>query len=91
MTDRFEGFADQLLNGRISLGEATSLLERSMIHAALGRNGNNQSAAARLLGVHRNTLQRKMVEFGMDAARPRARRKPVSRAGHSRGKKSKLA
>ncbi|HKA02547.1 MAG TPA: helix-turn-helix domain-containing protein [Candidatus Solibacter sp.] len=91
MTDRFEGFADQLLNGGVSLGEATSLLERSMIHAALSRNGNNQSAAARVLGVHRNTLQRKMVEFGMDAARPRARRKPMSRAGHPRGKKSKPA
>jgi len=43
-----------------------------MIQGALDRNKHNQSAAARSLGIHRNTLQRKMVEFAM-AARVRGR------------------
>ena len=91
MTNRFEGFADQLLNGGVSLGEATSLLERSMIQAALSRNGNNQSAAARVLGVHRNTLQRKMVEYALNGARTRVKRKPMARAAQPRKKKTGAA
>jgi hypothetical protein len=32
------------------------------------------------LGIHRNTLQRKALEYGLDDCRGRARRKPVRRA-----------
>ena len=81
MKDRFDGLVDHLLNGRISLTEATQILEKSMIQGALARNGVNQCAAARTLEIHRNTLQRKMVEFGLATARPRTRRKPMARAG----------
>jgi DNA-binding NtrC family response regulator len=91
MTDRFEGLVDHLLNGGVSLAEATRLLERGMIAGALKRNGANQCAAARDLKMHRNTLQRKMVEFELATARPRARRKPMARAGQSRKKKSGAA
>ena len=87
MTDRFDGLVDHLLNGAVSLAEATQLLETGMIQGALARNGGNQCAAARALKVHRNTLQRKMVDFGLETARPRARRKPMARAGHPRKKK----
>ena len=85
MTDRFEGLVDHLLNGGISLAEATQILERSMISGALNRNANNQCAAARSLKVHRNTLQRKMVEYGL------GRRKPVGRVVGARKKKSRIA
>jgi DNA-binding NtrC family response regulator len=91
MPDRFEGLVEQFLNGGVSLADATGMLERGMIEGALSRNGGNQCAAARLLQVHRNTLQRKMVEFEMATARPRSRRKPMGRAGRSRKKKSGLA
>src|SRR5262249_18164786 len=82
MTDRFEGFADQLWRGGVPRGEATSLWERSMIHGGWSGNEKNKSAAARVRGFHRTPLQRKRVELGRAAARPRARRKPMSRAGH---------
>ena len=91
MTDRFEGLVDHLLNGGVSLAEATQLLERSMIQASLSRNAGNQCAAARSLKMHRNTLQRKMVEYELATARPRPRRKPMARAGHPRKKKSNIA
>jgi len=87
MTDRFEGLADHLLNGEVSLADATRLLERSMIEGALRRNGGNQCAAARALKMHRNTLQRKMVEFELGTPR----RKPAGRAGHIRRKRSRTA
>jgi DNA-binding NtrC family response regulator len=87
MTDRFEGLVDHLLNGEVSLAEATQLLERSMIQGALTRNSGNQCAAARALKMHRNTLQRKMVEYELATAR----RKPAGRAGQIRRKKSRSA
>jgi DNA-binding NtrC family response regulator len=91
MTDRFEGLVDHLLNGGISLAEATRILERGMIEGALKRNSANQCAAARTLKMHRNTLQRKMVEYELATARPRSRRKPMGRAGHPRKKKTGIA
>jgi DNA-binding NtrC family response regulator len=82
MTDRFEGLVDHLLNGGISLAEATQILEHSMIRGALARSGNNQCAAARALKMHRNTLQRKMVEYDL------GRRKPMARVTRRQKKKS---
>ncbi|HTS62826.1 MAG TPA: helix-turn-helix domain-containing protein [Candidatus Acidoferrales bacterium] len=91
MKDRFDGLVDHLLNGRISLAEATGILEKSMIQGALARHGGNQCAAARALEIHRNTLQRKMVEYGLAPARPRSRRKPMARAGSGPKRKTAFA
>ncbi|MGO9257229.1 MAG: helix-turn-helix domain-containing protein [Bryobacteraceae bacterium] len=80
--DRLDGLAAELL-GKVKMEDAVELLERSMIQLALEQSENNQSAASRQLGIHRNTLQRKMVEYGMGGGRARARRKPVSREGRA--------
>lgn len=78
MKDKFDGLVDHLLNGGIFLQQAIEVLEKNMIQGALERCGRNQSAASKALGIHRNTLQRKMVEYELGTARVRARRKPVS-------------
>jgi DNA-binding NtrC family response regulator len=88
MKDTFEAVADRLLSGSIFLQEAVEILERCMIRGALERSGGKQCAASKLLGIHRNTLQRKMEQYGLGNGRSRARRKPVARAGRPR--KSKL-
>jgi DNA-binding NtrC family response regulator len=49
-----------------------------MIEAVLARHNNNQSLAAKDLGIHRNTLQRKMDLYSIDGKH--ARRKPPARA-----------
>jgi hypothetical protein len=36
------------------------------------------------LGIHRNTLQRKALEYGLENGRTRSRRKPASRETPSR-------
>ncbi len=84
MKDNFEGLVQRLLNGGVFLEEAVEILERGMIEGALGRNAGNQSAASKQLGIHRNTLQRKMQEFGLENGRQRARRKPVGRVARTR-------
>ena len=80
MKENFDGLVQHLLNGGIFLGEAIELLEKSMIAGAVGRNRGNQSAASKQLGIHRNTLQRKMAEYGIGNGRPHARRKPAGRS-----------
>jgi DNA-binding NtrC family response regulator len=62
-----------------------------MIQGALARSEGNQCAAARMLGIHRNTLQRKMVEYNLVQNTGRARRKPASRAGQIRKKRAAIA
>jgi DNA-binding NtrC family response regulator len=81
MKEKFEGLVEHFLGGNIPLHEAVEVLERSMIQRTLDRSRGNQSAASKLLGIHRNTLQRKMVEYGLGERRIRARRKPVAREG----------
>jgi len=89
MKDRFDGLVDQLLAANIFLEEAIEVLERNMIQKALERQGGNRCAASKQLGIHRNTLQRKMAEYGLANGRPR--RKPVARAARTRKPKAGAA
>lgn len=89
MKEKFDGLIERLLDANVFLPEAIEILERSMIHRALDHNAGNQCAAAKQLGIHRNTLQRKMQEFGIGNGRPR--RKPAAKAVKPRKRKSTAA
>ena len=91
MKEGFDGLVEHLLDGGLFLQQAIEILEKSMIQGALQNNQGNQCAAAKQLGIHRNTLQRKMVAYDVDGARTRARRKPMARAGHPRKKRAATA
>jgi Fis family transcriptional regulator len=91
MKEKFDGLVEQLLRGGVELQDAIEVLERSMIEGALTGNSGNQCAASKQLGIHRNTLQRKMVEYGIGNGRTRVRRKPAARAGRPRKKKAGAA
>jgi DNA-binding NtrC family response regulator len=78
MKQRFDAVIGDLINAGFFLEQAIEILEKGMIERSLQTTNTNQSEAAKLLGIHRNTLQRKMVELQIDGKRPR--RKPVSRA-----------
>ena len=80
----FSGLVGDLV-GRVAMEEAVGLLECGMIQRALELNRGNQSAASRMLRIHRNTLQKKRVEYGLDGGRPRTRRKPAGRQGATHG------
>ena len=72
--------AELLLDGGFFMEEAVELLEKGMIAGALQRTGGNQCEASKILGIHRNTLQRKLVEYGLDNGHKRIRPKPAARA-----------
>lgn len=43
-----------------------SAVERPMLEAVLQRTGGNQSRAAEMLGINRNTLRKKIEQYGVD-------------------------
>ncbi len=74
MKDRFNELVEHLMDKGFFLEEAVELLEKSLLERALSITGGNQSAASKMLGIHRNTLQRKMVDYQLDSKH--VRRKP---------------
>ena len=72
----FVGFGDALpppgLHARF-LAE----VERPLLLAALGSVRGNQLRAAALLGINRNTLRKRMIELGIDAAEVRVAERTV--------------
>jgi Fis family transcriptional regulator len=87
MKDKFEDLVEHLLSKGFFLEEAVEILERTLITRVLEKTEGNQSAASKQLGIHRNTLQRKMVEYQLDGRR----KKPVARAGASAAHKRKIS
>ncbi|MGA2270018.1 MAG: helix-turn-helix domain-containing protein [Bryobacteraceae bacterium] len=91
MKEKLDGLVEHFLSGNILLEEAIEVLERSMIQRALERRRGNRSAASKLLGIHRNTLQRKMAQYGLGNRRVRPRGKPMAREGRLRKRKTGAA
>lgn len=84
----FDALMDHLTATGFFLEQAVEILEHGMIERALRATAANQSEAAKLLGIHRNTLQRKMREYKIDGKHPRRKavsRKPVARARANAG------
>lgn len=73
MKEKFESLVEHLVGNGFFLEEAVEILEKTLIARVLDESGGNRSAAAKRLGIHRNTLQRKMLEYQLG----RVRRKPV--------------
>ncbi|MGA2595072.1 MAG: helix-turn-helix domain-containing protein [Bryobacteraceae bacterium] len=84
MKKEFEALVDHLMGNGFFLEEVTELLEKTLIERTLERTGGNRSAASKLLGIHRNTLQRKLAEYQLGARK--TRRKPVRAEGRARRK-----
>ena len=69
MRARLEVLIDEMLDGHILLAEALNEFEKMYIKKALGRNKSNISKTADALGVHRNTVA-KRVAFYQKQERP---------------------
>ena len=72
MKNEFDALVEHLLDGKLLLEEAVGILERRMIQRALERAAGKQTAASKILGIHRNTLSRKVGDLGLDH-RPKRR------------------
>ena len=70
MKQSFDRLVDDLLDKGFFLEQAVEILERTLITRTLERTGGNRSAASKLLGIHRNTLQKKMLYFKLERKPP---------------------
>lgn len=73
MRDQLEGLVTQMVERGILFDEAVSEFEKRFIKRVLDRANGNQSRAAEVLGIHRNTLSRKVAQYKLDHRRNRAR------------------
>lgn len=88
MKSEFDGLVEHLLQGNIFMQEAIELLEKKMIEGALRSSAGNQSVASKQLGIHRNTLLRKIRDYDLNNGRVHHRSKPVASEIRSRKRKS---
>lgn len=73
MKDQLESLVSQMVSRGILLDEAVEEFEKKFIKAAMDGAGGNQCRAAKLLGIHRNTLSRKLEKFHLDRQTNRRR------------------
>ena len=66
MKDQLEALVNQMVERGIYFEEAIEEFEKRFIKRVLDRAEGNQSKAAQLLGIHRNTLSRKIEEYKLD-------------------------
>jgi DNA-binding protein Fis len=64
--DQLEALVGQMVERGILFDEAVNEFEKRFIKRVLDRSKGNQSRAARLLGIHRNTLSRKIGLYKID-------------------------
>jgi transcriptional regulator with PAS, ATPase and Fis domain len=73
--DQLEALVTQMVEHGIRYEDAVNEFARRFIRKVLEKNNGNQSKAAKTLGIHRNTLSRKIEEFALDH-HPRRRKHP---------------
>ena len=69
MREELESLVAEMIEKRILLDEAVGAFEKKFIQAALSQTNGNQSKAAEVLGVHRNTLSRKITLHKLNGRR----------------------
>ena len=81
MKDQLDALISQMIEKGIYFEEALGEFQRRFIAKVLENSKGNLSKTAKALGIHRNTLSRKIVTLGLDH-RPRRRtrsRHPATR------------
>jgi DNA-binding NtrC family response regulator len=63
MRTRLEALIDEMLDGQIMLDEALTEFEKLYIQKALARNKEHLSRTATKLGIHRNTLAKRVAAY----------------------------
>ena len=66
MKDQLEGLVAQMVDRGILFDEALGEFEKRFIKRVLERTNGNQCKAAEMMGIHRNTLSRKIDAYKLD-------------------------
>ena len=78
MKEQLEALVWQMVRGGIGYGEAVREFKKAFLTKVLVENRGNQCQAAKILGMHRNSLGRTLTDLKMDprALRTQLRRPP---------------
>ena len=63
LRSQLEALVEEMLDGQILLEEAMSEFERLYIQKALSRQQKHLSRTAEMLGIHRNTLAKRVASY----------------------------
>ena len=63
MRDQLNRLVDEMVSKGILYDDARQEFERRFISRALARSKGNVGRAAKMIGIHRNTLSRKVTEY----------------------------
>ena len=63
MRARLETLIDEMLDGQILLEEAVGEFEKLYIQKALARHKKHLTKTAKILGIHRNTLSKRVAGY----------------------------
>lgn len=74
MKDQLEALVTQMIDRGINYEDAVAEFEKRFIRKILESNHGNQSKTAKVLGIHRNTLSRKIECLTLDQ-RPKRRKR----------------
>ncbi len=67
MKEQLEALVGTMVERGILLEEALTEFEKKFIKRVLDESKGNQCRAAKILGIHRNTLSRKITEYHIDS------------------------
>jgi transcriptional regulator with PAS, ATPase and Fis domain len=84
MRARLEALIDEMLDGQLMLDEALTEFEKLYIQKALARNKEHLSRTAAKLGIHRNTLAKRVAAY---RTQERAASQHAPRKAAARGKR----
>jgi DNA-binding NtrC family response regulator len=85
MRREMETLIGRMLDGRILLEEAVAEFEKIYIQKALLRNSDHLSKTACALGIHRNTLSKRVASYN---GQPTAKVKPPVKKKRTTAKKT---
>ena len=68
MRKQMEALIEEMLDGQILLGEAMDEFEKLYIEKCIDRNGGHISKCSETLGIHRNTLSKRLSGYRQKAA-----------------------
>ena len=74
MKDQLEALINRMIEHGIQFPDAITEFQKRFIERMLDKNNGNQSKTAQALGIHRNTLSRKVEELGLNHQPKRRKR-----------------
>jgi DNA-binding NtrC family response regulator len=81
MRARLESLIDEMLDGQIMLDEALAEFEKLYIQKALSRHKEHLSRTANILGIHRNTLSKRVSTYRKQEPPSRPAKHSVRKTG----------